>query len=174
MSIGNTCRLGDILFVSKTNCTIVRQAVWVWDRLSGLETYCLRVERCEIKTTCSVSRQVYPRSWLLISSKQACDKIAGCLWSHTAKSQTNATRLVIFPQFDVDNLVPTVHHWSYGCNLTTYDIDCEFLTYKRHSCGKAVLVIGNIGHKQALNRLQHQFELGTFCFLLWDRVATLV
>ena len=70
--------------------------------------------------------------------------------------------LVILPESDVKNLLPTVYHSKYACNLTVYDIECEVLTYKRHSCcSKALLVICDIGHKQALNRLQHDFELGT-------------
>ena len=117
----------DMLHDSETHCLILRKAVWVWDSLPGLETYCLRVERCEIKKACSVSRQLYPRSWLLISSKQACGKIASCLWSLRAKTQTDATHLVILPEFDVKNLVPTIYHLNYACNLTIYDIECEVL-----------------------------------------------
>ena len=165
----------DMLHDSETHCLILRKAVWVWDSLPGLETYCLRVERCEIKKARSVSRQLYPRSWLLISSKQACGKIASCLWSHRAKTQTNAMHLVILPEFDVKNLVLTIYHLNYACNLTIYDIECEVLAYKRHSCcGKALLAICDIGQKQALNRLQHEFELGTYCLSLWDRVITLL
>ena len=63
-----------------------------------------------------------------------------------------------------NKLVPTIYHLNYGCNLTIYDIECDVLTYKRHSCcGKALLVICDFGHEQALNRLQHEFELETFC-----------
>ncbi len=34
-------------------------------------------------------------------------------------------RLVVLPEFDVENLVPTVYHLNYECNLTIYDIECE-------------------------------------------------
>ncbi len=46
-----------------------------------------------------------------------------------------------------------------------YDIEFEVHTsaYKCYSCGKELLVICDIGHKQALNRLQLEFELGTSC-----------
>ena len=75
--------------------------------------------------------------------------------------------LVILPEFDVKNLVLTIYHLNYACNLTIYDIECEVLAYKRHSCcGKALLAICDIGQKQALNRLQHEFELGTYCLSL--------
>ena len=30
-----------------------------------------------------------------------------------------------FPEFVVENLVPTVYHLNYECNLTIYDIECE-------------------------------------------------
>lgn len=94
-----TSKIWDILYDSKTHCLILRQAVWVWDRLSGLGTYCLRVESCEIKTACSVSTQLYPRSWLLIISKQACGNSARCLSSHTLNTENHAMHLVILPGF---------------------------------------------------------------------------
>ena len=47
-----------------------------------------------------------------------------------------------------------------------YDKECEVLTYQRRSCDKALLVICDIGHNQALNRLQPELELGAFCLSL--------
>lgn len=56
-------------------------------------------------------------------------------------------RLVVLPEFDVQNLVPTVYHLNYECNLTLYNMACEVPTNKRHGCGKALLVICDIEPK---------------------------
>ena len=56
-------------------------------------------------------------------------------------------RLVVLPEFDVQNLVPTVYHLNYECNLILYNMACEVLTNKRHGCGKALLVICDIEPK---------------------------
>ena len=53
----------------------------------------------------------------------------------------NCRRLVVLPEFDVQNEVPTVYHFNYESNLTLYNMTCEVLTYKRNGCGKALLVI---------------------------------
>ena len=34
-------------------------------------------------------------------------------------------RLVVLPEFVVENLVPTVYHLNYECSLTIYDIESE-------------------------------------------------
>ncbi len=64
-------------------------------------------------------------------SKQACGKIAGLL-----STKTNAMRLVVLPEFDVQNLVPTVYHLNYECNLTLYNMACEVLTYSAMAVAK--------------------------------------
>ena len=43
-------------------------------------------------------------------------------------------RLVVLPEFDVQNLVPTVYHLNYECNLTLYNMACEVLIYKPWLC----------------------------------------
>ena len=48
------------------------------------------------------------------------DTLSGC-----ASGCEFTMRLVVVPEFDVENLVPTVYHLNYECNLTIYDIECE-------------------------------------------------
>jgi hypothetical protein len=68
------------------------------------------------------------------------DRFQASLWQ-------NCRRLVVLPEFDVQNVVPTVYHLNYESNLTLYNMTCEVLTYKRHGCGKALLVICDIEPK---------------------------
>ena len=59
--------------------------------------------------------------------------------------------LVILPKFNENQISTynlTLELWMQPHHL---DIECDVLTYKRHSCcGKALLVICDFGHEQAL------------------------
>ena len=119
-------------------CMTQRHIVWFWYKLSGFETgclgetYCLRMKGLR-STACSLSRPLYPRSWLVIDSKQA--------WLSEAKLQASSRPSRIWCT------KCTVYHLNYESNLTLYNVTCEVLTYKRHGCGKALLVICDVEPK---------------------------
>ena len=65
------------------HCLILRQAFRVWVLVSDSETHCLRAEMSGLNTS------LYVRPLDNSNAPQACDTIAGCLWSYKHTTQSH-------------------------------------------------------------------------------------
>ena len=90
--LGRIVWVRDTLSNFQTSCLILRQAVSSWDKLSEFET-----GRLATVWVVYFQDKLF-RFWTDCTASQACDRIAGCLWSYTRNRKRYAMRWGIFQE----------------------------------------------------------------------------